>query len=291
MSHSIVFCLALGVVPLCLACGKEGAEADKTKTAESDFAKVREDYRHQKQSDLDSLDKTVTAVEAKARASTGKAKKDIDDALTSLKAGRDTFEGDLHSTEQATASSWDSTKARLDKEWADLKTAADKAASAVSAAATLREPGEMTCEDFVGLAEVERPKIVYWVEGFNTKGKAVDSAVDVREIDKVVPIVVTDCAKNPTALLSTVVQLHASPAAKMVATAPKPKTMKCDEFIALEDTVKPKLVYWAEGFDKDGGATNAVVDIDETDRVVPVLVKECKEEPKLTLWQKIKKYF
>jgi hypothetical protein len=280
----------LGAVPLCLACGKEGAEAVKTNTAESDFAKVREDYRHQKQSDLDSLDKTITSVEAKASASTGKAKKEVGDMLSSLKAGRDTFKGDLHSTEQTTASSWDSTKARLDKEWADLKTVADKAASAVSAAATLRKPGEMTCEDFVGLTEVERPKIVYWAEGFNRKGNAVDSAVDVQEIDRLVPILVTDCTKNPTAMLSTMVQLHASPAAKRVATAPKPKTMKCDEFIALEDTVKPKLVYWSEGFDKDGGATDAVVDIDETDRVVPVLVKECKEEPKLTLWQKMKKY-
>jgi hypothetical protein len=42
---------------------------------------------------------------------------------------------------------------------------------------------------------------------------------------------------------------------------------------------------------KDGGATDAVVDIAETDRLVPVIVTACRETPKLTLWQKIKQYF
>jgi HdeA/HdeB family len=290
MSQSIVLCFALCAVPLCLACEKEGTEADKTNTAESDFAKVRDEYRKQKQSDLDSLDKVITDVETKEKASAGKAKEELGAMLSSLKTGRDTFKGDLHSTEQATASSWDSTKARLDKEWADLKTVADKASSAVSSAATSHKPGEMSCEDFVAIADVERPKIVYWMEGFNKSGKAVDSAIDVQEIDKVVPILVTECGKNPKGLLSTAIQQHALPASKMVSTAPKPKAMRCDEFVALDDTVKPKVVYWAEGFDKDGTATDATVDIAETDRVVPVLVKECKEEPTLTLWQKLKKY-
>ncbi len=49
----------------------------------------------------------------------------------------------------------------------------------------------------------------------------------------------------------------------------------------------------AEGFGipNDAGATDAVVDVAETDRLVPVLVTECKESPKLTLWQKLKRYF
>jgi hypothetical protein len=67
--------------------------------------------------------------------------------------------------------------------------------------------------------------------------------------------------------------------------------MTCQEFLALEDVTQPRLVYWAEGFSKDGGINDSTVDIDETDRLVPVLVKECKETPKLTFWQKVKKYF
>ncbi len=74
MLRSIVFC-ALGVVPLCIACdnnnsGEIHAEAGKSDAVPSDFARVREDYRHQKQADLAVLDKTVADLEAKEQAAT-----------------------------------------------------------------------------------------------------------------------------------------------------------------------------------------------------------------------------
>jgi len=81
-------------------------------------------------------------------------------------------------------------------------------------------------------------------------------------------------------------------APKPVATSPAPTRMTCEPFVALDDVAKPNIVYWAEGFNtKDGGPTGAVVDIAETDRLVPVIVTECEEAPRLTLWQKVEKYF
>jgi acid stress chaperone HdeA len=292
MSRSIVFCLALSAVPLCLACGKEGADthAGNADAGSSDLAKVREDYRHQKQTDLALLDKGIEELEAKEKAAAAKTRTDLHEVVTSLKAGREAFVGDLHAADSATSSTWDSTKARLDKEWADLKAMADKAASMAVSAASIHKPGEMTCDDFVALAEVEKPKIVYWTEGYSKNGRPVDSVVDVQETDKMIPVLVSECTKSPKESLSKVIQRHASTAPKAVAAAPAPAKMTCQEFVALEEVVKPKVVYWAEGFDKDGGVTDAVVDIDATDRLVPVLVKECTEAPKLTLWQKIKKY-
>lgn len=59
----------------------------------------------------------------------------------------------------------------------------------------------------------------------------------------------------------------------------------------LDDIVKPKVVYWAEGFNKKGKPTGYVVDFDDTDKLVPVVVTECKETPKLSFWEKIKKHF
>jgi hypothetical protein len=59
----------------------------------------------------------------------------------------------------------------------------------------------------------------------------------------------------------------------------------------LDDVVKPKVVYWAEGFNKKGKAEDAVVDIAATDYLVPVLVDECQETPKASFWEKIKKHF
>lgn len=86
--------------------------------------------------------------------------------------------------------------------------------------------------------------------------------------------------------------LAAAPAATTAANAAmkKPAKMTCEEFIALDDVQKPKVVYWAEGFSKKGKPVDSVVDLEETDRLIPILVTECKETPKLTLWQKIKKH-
>jgi HdeA/HdeB family protein len=298
MRHSIVFYVALVAAPLGVACEKAGvdghADANKAGTTvgavPSNSAKALEDYRHQKQTDLRSLDKSITDLEAKEKIAASNAKMDLDRLLPALKVRRDAFMNDLRAIDATGAATWDSTKARLDKEWDDLKAATDKATSvATSAFAATHKPGEMTCADFLALADVEKPKIVYWAEGFNKNGRAIDSAFDIVETDRLVPVLVAECVKTPKESLSKVVQQH--PSASKPATAAKPAKMTCEEFVALEDVAKPKVVYWAEGFNKDGKATDAVVDIDETDRLVPTLISECKETPKLTLWQKIKKYF
>jgi hypothetical protein len=299
MSHSIPLYLALLTVPLGIACDKNGADAQavpsKAGTAESpaqsDFAKAREDYRHQKQSDLDLLDKTITDLEGKEKVAGAKAKTALDGMLPAVQAQRTAFTGDLRAADGVGAAEWDSAKARLDKEWADLKAATEKVASAAMTVGAAYKPGEMTCEDFVALADVEKPKVVYWAEGFNKNGKALDSIVDVAETDKMVPVIVSDCMKSPKEPLVKAIQRQPAATMKPVATAPKPAKMRCDEFVALEDVARPKVVYWAEGFNKDGGATDSVVDIAETDRLVPVLVRECTDEPKLTFWQKLEKYF
>ena len=71
----------------------------------------------------------------------------------------------------------------------------------------------------------------------------------------------------------------------------KPAKMTCEEFVALENVVRPKVVYWAEGFNHAGKPDDAVVDIDATDRLVPILVDECQETPKASFWDKIMKHF
>jgi hypothetical protein len=70
-----------------------------------------------------------------------------------------------------------------------------------------------------------------------------------------------------------------------------PTKMTCDEFVALDDVVKPKVVYLSEGFNKKGKPVNAVVDVDETDKLIPVIITECQEAPKESFWKKIKKHF
>ena len=72
---------------------------------------------------------------------------------------------------------------------------------------------------------------------------------------------------------------------------PKPAKMTCEDFIALDEVSRPKLVYWAEGFNRKGKPEDAVFDVDTTDRLVPVLVEVCTKAPKESFWKKVKEEF
>jgi HdeA/HdeB family len=42
--------------------------------------------------------------------------------------------------------------------------------------------------------------------------------------------------------------------------------MTCQDFLAIDDTVKPKVVYWAVAYAKGGKPQAAVLDIEGTDK-------------------------
>jgi hypothetical protein len=56
----------------------------------------------------------------------------------------------------------------------------------------------------------------------------------------------------------------------------------CSEFNGTEDIIKPKLIYWATGVEKGGKAKHAVIDIVETDKVIPFVVENCQKLPRST---------
>jgi hypothetical protein len=93
------------------------------------------------------------------------------------------------------------------------------------------------------------------------------------------------------AVLSGVL-LSAGTTSTVLAATPthKPARMTCEEYVMLDNVAKPKVVYWAEGFNQKGKEDDAVVDIAATDKLVPILVDECKETPKASFWEKIKKH-
>ncbi|MDP9151812.1 MAG: hypothetical protein M3O36_17965 [Myxococcota bacterium] len=108
----------------------EGAQASADKdiaAARNDFEKTREDYRHSRRIDVADMDKKIADLQAEQRTATGKRKADLDANLPSLRAQREAFVRDMQSLDMATASSWDSAKANLDREWDALKAAVDKA--------------------------------------------------------------------------------------------------------------------------------------------------------------------
>ena len=59
---------------------------------------------------------------------------------------------------------------------------------------------KITCEEFLQLDEVSRPKIVYWFDGFNRRG-TVDETIDFDRSDRMLPVIVEECTKSPKHLL------------------------------------------------------------------------------------------
>lgn len=69
----------------------------------------------------------------------------------------------------------------------------------VSAASS---PITMTCEEFIRLDEMTRPKLVYWFDGFDSHGKQVVEDVNFNRNDRLIPVLVEECTKNPKHLLA-----------------------------------------------------------------------------------------
>ncbi len=104
------------------------AEEDKkVADAQANFVKMREDYRHQVNESLTTVDKRISDLEAKSKTAKGKTKTDIEGALPNIHSLRESVTTEYRSLELASALTWDSAKARVDKAVDDLKKAIDKA--------------------------------------------------------------------------------------------------------------------------------------------------------------------
>ncbi len=81
----------------------------------------------------------------------------------------------------------------------------------------------------------------------------------------------------------------APPATKAVVPARKKAlgNWTCDEFLALETDYQPKVVYWATAQAK-GGKDNSFIDIEGSERVVPMVIDECKKTPSGSFLQKLR---
>lgn len=64
--------------------------------------------------------------------------------------------------------------------------------------------------------------------------------------------------------------------------------LTCEEFLAYEETSKPKVVYWAVAYGKGGKAETAVLDVEGTDKVIPVIIEKCKAAPKASFLKTVK---
>ena len=78
-------------------------------------------------------------------------------------------------------------------------------------------------------------------------------------------------------------------ASLVVAGEKKPLTQwKCEEFLALDAQFQPKAVYEATAVSKSGKPEDSVFDVDGTEKVIPLVITECKKAPQDSFWDKVK---
>jgi hypothetical protein len=67
--------------------------------------------------------------------------------------------------------------------------------------------------------------------------------------------------------------------------------MTCEDFIGLEDSFRPKAIYWAVAYGADGKPQSAGVSIEGIEKIAPIVIEGCKKTPKESFWQKVKGEF
>lgn len=98
------------------------AEADKKiAQAQANFQTMREEYRHATTVALVDVDKNIDVLDKKWKTQGGKAKADMGERMTRIRADREAFMAGYRSLETESATTWDQTKVRLDKAMGDLK--------------------------------------------------------------------------------------------------------------------------------------------------------------------------
>ena len=67
--------------------------------------------------------------------------------------------------------------------------------------------------------------------------------------------------------------------------------MTCEDFIGLEESFRPRAVYWAIAYGNDGKPQSAGVNVEGIEHMIPVVIEACKATPKESFWQKVKTEF
>ena len=100
--------------------------------------------------------------------------------------------------------------------------------------------------------------------------------------------------------ISTAVMLASSTIVFAAADAAKAETAKtdsvkkplgkltCEDFIGFDDVIKPQYIIAAVAHTKGGKAKNVVIEVVDTETLVPFLVEECQKAPKESFWAKLK---
>jgi len=64
--------------------------------------------------------------------------------------------------------------------------------------------------------------------------------------------------------------------------------MTCEDYIALDEGFKPKMVYWAVAYGQGGKPESAGINVEGTEKIITTVGEACKKAPKESFWEKVK---
>jgi acid stress chaperone HdeA len=64
--------------------------------------------------------------------------------------------------------------------------------------------------------------------------------------------------------------------------------LTCEDFIGIDDVIKPQYVIAAVAYTKGGKAKNAVIEVVDTETLIPFLIEKCQKAPRESFWAKLK---
>lgn len=86
---------------------------------------------------------------------------------------------------------------------------------------------------------------------------------------------------NKKTLLISMVCLMGFSAIGHAAENKKPvKSWTCEDFLALDESFKPTAIGFAEALNKKDKPEDAVLDVDGTEKVIPLVIEACKQNRK-----------
>jgi acid stress chaperone HdeA len=60
-----------------------------------------------------------------------------------------------------------------------------------------------------------------------------------------------------------------------------------EDFLAVDDQFQPKVIYWSSAQSKKGKPLATDVDIEGTEKVIPIIIDDCKKAPQESFWNKL----
>jgi HdeA/HdeB family protein len=147
-------------------------------------------------------------------------------------------------------------------------------------------PAKMTCEEFLGLSDDVKPEAVAYLDGYSKGGKLKEEDIGEVDVEREVAVLVVACQEEPKKTLWDKIRDRLPGGKRKV----KPTKMTCQEFVDLDQSSRPELVYWGEGYNKAAKVKTDDVGEVDLERDAAVIYEECKQAPKESLWSKIKKH-